>query len=265
MLATRALTRVARAHQLVKRSLARTPPAPPQAFVPGVGAARQPAPGQAARPYTDAMERERELKFSLLDPPPDDALLVDAFRGSGFALEPRGTRRQRDEYLDTPEGALRAAGVALRRREVDGVRLATLKTLGRVSGPYHERDELELPLPADGGWPATLLARAAQFAPFDPAALTPQVLLHTARRVFAVRDQGAPVAELCFDDVSARAPGEAREALFLEAELEAAPGVPQAQLEAIVARLERVVALTPSGVTKLQRAEALLALGALLE
>ena len=211
------------------------------------------------------MDLERELKFSLLDPPPAETVLVDAFRGSGYVLEPRGSRRQRDTYVDTPDLALRAAGVALRRRDLGGEQRATLKTLGRVRGPYHERDELELPLAPDGAWPPALLERLARLAPVDPQALTAQVLVHTERSVYAVCQGATVVAELCFDDVSARAAGAEREALFREAELEAAPGVAPSLLATIAARLERVVDLTPSSVTKLQRAEALLALSAALE
>ena len=218
-----------------------------------------------AAAYTVRVDPERELKFSMLDPPPADAVLVDAFRGSGYALAPRGTRAQRDTYVDTPERALRAAGVALRRRDLGSEQLATLKTLGRVNGPYHERDELELPLGPDGEWPAALLARLAQIAPADPRLLTAQVIVATERRVYALSQGDALVAELCFDDVSASAPDAEREALFREAELEAAPGVLLSQLATIATRLERVVTLTPSSVTKLQRAEALLALGAVLE
>jgi len=99
----------------------------------------------------------------------------------------------------------------------------------------------------------------------DPRALTAQLIVGTERNVYAVCQGDALVAELCFDDVSASAPGAEREALFREAELEAAPGVLRSQLATIAARLERVVSLTPSSVTKLQRAEALLALGAVLE
>ena len=211
------------------------------------------------------MDLERELKFSLSDSPPDEEVLIDAFRGSGFALEPRGTWRQRDEYSDTPEGALRAAGVALRRRTVAGTRVGTLKTLGRVSGPYHERDELELPLTPGGAWPEELLAHAERLARFDRLRLAPRMTIATERRAYALSRAGARVAELCFDDVSASAPASEREALFREVELEAAPGVALAHLEAIVERLERTVSLTPSSVSKLQRAEALLALGEVLE
>lgn len=211
------------------------------------------------------MERERELKFSLLDPPPGDDAIVEAFRGSGYALDPRGSERHLDVYVDTPDLALRSAGVALRRRDAAGARLATLKTIGRARGPYHERAELELPLGPHGAWPATLLARLAERVPVSPTKLVAQLELRTERRAFAVHRDGRVVADLCFDEVAARAPGAEREALFREAELEAMDGTSLADLEAIAARLERVVTLTPSGVTKLQRAEALLSLGAVLD
>ena len=211
-----------------------------------------------------SMPLELEFKFSLLDAAPDDELLVDAFRGSAFALEPRGTRRQLDAYVDTPEAALRGAGVALRRRQVDGVRIATLKALGRVAGALHEHEELEAPLLPGEDWPEAVLARLRELVDVDPRRLRTLMMIRTERRVFDVRHSGERIAELCFDEVSARAPDEEREALFREAEIESAPGVDPARLEAVAERLARAVTLTPSGVTKLERAEALLSLGSVL-
>ena len=211
------------------------------------------------------MERERELKFSLLDPPPADDAVADAFRGSDYALDPSVSERLLDVYVDTTDFALRAAGIALRRRDISGRRVATLKTIGRVRGPYHERAELELPLDPHGAWPAALLALLAKLVPVPATKLMAQLELRTERRAFSVRRDGSVVALLFLDEVAARAPGSEREALFREAELEAMAGTLLADLEAIAARLERVTALTPSGVTKLQRAEALLSLGAVLD
>ncbi len=207
---------------------------------------------------------ERELRFSLLDPPPADEVLEDAMRGSAYRLEAGGTRQQRDVYVDTAEFALRAAGVALRRREVDGRRLATLKSVASGHGPAFEREELELPLGEHGAWPAELLERLAQLTPVEPRRLVAQVEVRTERRVFVLRKGDVKVAELCFDEVSARYPGAEREALFREAEIEAADGVELSELEKVAERLERAVTLTPAGASKLQRAEALLALGAAL-
>ena len=211
------------------------------------------------------MPYEIEFKFSLLDAAPDDELLVDAFRGSDVALEPRGVVQQLDAYVDTPEATLRGAGVALRRRQVAGVRVATLKALGKVAGALHEREEIETPLLPGEDWPAAVLARLRELVDVDTRRLRTQVMIRTERRVFDVRQSGALIAKLCFDEVSARAPDEEREALFREAEIEVAEGVDPARLEAVAARLDRAVTLTPSGVTKLERAEALLSLGAVLD
>jgi len=238
---------------------------PPRAKPAGRPRGRPAGAEAGARRTMDAMSLEREFKFSLLDAAPADEVLVDAFRGSAFALEPRGTRRQLDAYVDTPEGTLRGAGVALRRRQVDGVRVATLKALGRVAGALHEREELEAPLPPGADWPTAVLARLRELVDVEPRRLRTQLMIRTDRRVFDVRRGDAVVAELCFDEVSARAPDEEREALFREAEIEAAAGSDVALLEAVVERAARAVTLTPSGVTKLERAEALLSLGSVLD
>jgi hypothetical protein len=74
--------------------------------------------------------------------------------------------------------------------------------------------------------------------------------------------EGRPVALLAFDEVRARRPGGDREALFAEAEIEALDDVDEAVLVSAAEVVERLVRLTPSAVTKLQRAEALLVLGA---
>jgi hypothetical protein len=51
-------------------------------------------------------------------------------------------------YYDTPEGALRDQGAALRLRRAGSRWMQTLKTDGRVEGGLHQREEIETPLPA---------------------------------------------------------------------------------------------------------------------
>ena len=66
-----------------------------------------------------------------------------------FELRPRPTQRIRDTYLDTGEGALGAARVAFRVRELDGRPLLTLKADAVRSGLASERLELEAPWSAE--------------------------------------------------------------------------------------------------------------------
>lgn len=207
------------------------------------------------------MPAERELKFSLVDPPPPEAELLAAATTGPYAFVPQGTAGHVDRYYDDDAGALAATGVALRRREAAGGTLATLKTLGTVAGALHVRDELEVPMVGDD-WPVPVARRLAEHVALWQ--LRPRIEVATERTTYRVVFEGRPVALLAFDDVRARLPGGEREALFAEAELEALGDVAEALLVGAAEVVEQVVRLTPSAVTKLQRAEALLALGAAL-
>jgi triphosphatase len=208
------------------------------------------------------MRIERELKFSLLDPPPGALELESAFRGSAFALVPGGTHTHVDRYYDDPRGSLARSNLALRRRRSGTSEVAAVKAQGTVAGAAHEREELEAPVEGDR-WPAIILARVGEQVDVGSGdALRPRFELATERTSYGVRHDGRVVATLAFDEVEARYPGSERSALFREAEIEAADGTPLETLQAVAERLERLVTLTPSGVTKLQRAEAVLLLGA---
>ena len=73
-----------------------------------------------------------------------------------FELRPRPAQRIRDVYLDTGDGALAAARVAFRVRELDGEPLLTLKADPVRSGLAAERLELEAP------WSAGALGAALE-------------------------------------------------------------------------------------------------------
>jgi triphosphatase len=211
------------------------------------------------------MALERELKFSLLEPPPPAEELMAAVAGSPFALTSLGTHVQRDRYLDDGAGTLQRAGLALRLRRSGASESVALKRLGSVRGAAHERDELEAPSPGAGRWPDTLVAALAESVGGDVLErLAPVVELETERTSYAVASGGRRIALLVFDDVTARRPGGGSTAHFREAEVEAAADVPLEPLHALAEVLQGVVALTPSSVTKLQRAEAVLALGDVL-
>jgi inorganic triphosphatase YgiF len=154
-----------------------------------------------------------------------------------FELRPRPTQRIRDVYVDTGDGALAAARVAFRVRELDGRPLLTLKADPVRSGLAAERLELEapwsaealhavleelrrrgiqLPDPPEGAGAGEPLADLAGLGlrPTQSRATT-----RTPRDVHE-RDRGAgPVAELTVDDVSYQLP--AGTARLLEVEVEA--------------------------------------------
>lgn len=203
------------------------------------------------------MALERELKFSVTEGyQPSLPEVVEALRGTPFTAESLPFQHVRDSYHDDERGTLRRAGLALRRRRVGSDTVATLKTQGSAAGGLHERDELELEVPGTG-WPAEIRARLAGIA--EPEALAPRAEVVTGRARFRILERGAPVATVSFDDVEASRPdGDARVG-FHEVEIEAEEGVGAEVLWAVARALEPLALLVPSAATKLERAEALLA------
>ncbi|HKI55535.1 MAG TPA: CYTH domain-containing protein [Trueperaceae bacterium] len=205
--------------------------------------------------------QERELKFSVLDP---RVPAMDELAAALAPLQVAAAPEQAilDRYYEDDAGSLHGAGLALRRRRVGERAWATLKGRGVRQGAFHQREELELPLTSAAEaapWPEAVTERLAGIA--DPAALTPRVELETARVPFVIRKQGADVAVLSFDAVTARAPGGERSALFDEVEIEAlSEATSQADLEGIGEAVDGLVHLTPNPISKLERAEALLLL-----
>lgn len=219
---------------------------------------------------------------------PSRAELEHALAGGGFVTGPARVREQRDVYFDDPHGRLAATGVALRLRRVGGRRYATLKSAGTVDGALHRRDEVEVELtdaddasPGEAAataprWPAAIVARLPPLV--DVAALQPVARLATTRVAYLLRTPRHGEVEVAFDEVRCRLPpdgaaptskdgaptwaSDARfspEVSFHEVEIEARAGASDADLVAVEAALDGVVALTPSSATKLERALALLA------
>jgi inorganic triphosphatase YgiF len=93
---------------------------------------------------------ERELKLM-----PLDAGLLERLAGvehlGQFTVVGRRLERQRNSFFDTRDGALRAARVGFRRREVEGNLLATwsLKGQGSQRRGVATRTEIEVQLAAD--------------------------------------------------------------------------------------------------------------------
>ncbi len=233
------------------------------------------------------MATETELKFSLTtDAVPDSAELTPAFEAVGLALGAVRHRVLKDRYYDDARLSLARAGLALRRRMADGALLATLKSLGSVAGPLHRREEIELPVPDDAAawdpWPPEIAERVRTVT--DPRALRSTFELTTERTTLEVRQDGRAVATVAFDDVAARRPAAERSVHWNELEIESADdgsddgagavsdagsGAGAVAVAEILARAAEavgtVVALVPSSHTKLERARALLMLGAALD
>jgi hypothetical protein len=156
-----------------------------------------------------------------------------------FLLRPRQPQRIRDVYVDTVDGALAAAPVAFRVRELDGRPLLTLKADPVRAGLAAERLELEAPWSAAalGAVLEELRRRGVQLPDPPPegsgvgepladlAALglrptQTRETIRTPRDVLERGDPGAgPVAELTVDDVAYQL--QAGTARLLEVEVEA--------------------------------------------
>ncbi len=219
------------------------------------------------------MALERELKYS--SPEGQVPALADisaALAELGAEATDLGAATHVDVYYDDDAATVQRAGLALRVRSSDAGRVAALKSRGSVMHGVHERDEVEVALPAGTGpvmreWPAEFHAHL-QVASL--ATLTPRMIITTERHRFAVLEGGVPLAELAFDEVTCRPAAEVAlqysidEVLFHEVELEALtsggrPPVPAQRLEAYGAQLQELLPLYPSGITKLERATTLLA------
>jgi triphosphatase len=209
---------------------------------------------------------ERELKYSLVDPVPDAAAVVALGRGGPYAFVEAGVATHLDRYFDDDAGHLRAAGLALRQRWRDGAGgragVATVKTLGRADGAWHEREEIEAPMQGED-WPVPVARRVAAHVALWQ--LRPRLELEVERSLYRVAFEGRAIATLAFDRVTARSPGAERSAHFDEAEIEALPDVGRSVLEGVAERMDSLVRLTASPVTKLERAAAVLALAAALD
>jgi inorganic triphosphatase YgiF len=224
------------------------------------------------------MPTETELKFSLTnDEVPSPSELAAGFEAVGLRLGPVRHTVVKDRYYDDARLSLARAGLALRRRMADGELLATLKTLGDIDGALHRREELELPLAEDADpwnpWPDEIAERVRVVT--DPRSLRGTIELTTSRTLVDVREGERTVAVASFDDVEARRGSGGRTAHWNELEIErpqegeddvaAAPDAAQAALERAADGFRAVLALVPASSTKLERARALLMLGAALD
>lgn len=201
------------------------------------------SPGEGAGPEVEA------TLAVVSDSPGEVARRIASLRRAGpYPLRWRPAADLRDVYVDTPDGELRARGLALRLRREDGAWTLTLKgDARRVSGGAVERTEVEGGWSEEGAAPvaAEMEERGVDGGGLRSAAGTrrPVEALRaagfrvvqdrkTARRRADVLPPGAdgeggedPVAELCVDVVRFRG-ASGRTLVHREVEVEAAPASP---------------------------------------
>ncbi len=198
---------------------------------------------------------EIELKYRMTDVATGERLIAADDLAGFVALGPATTVHNEDRYLDTPDGALAAAGYAGRIRTGGAGTVITLKGLRREDdgGAVHRREELEGPADVATGaadWPAST-ARDAVIEIAGGASLIDLVTIRQARRKRLYgRDEA--VVEVSVDDVEVVA-GERIVERFAELELELREGDEHA-LDALADLLGEVEELMPAETSKLERA-----------
>jgi CHAD domain-containing protein len=204
---------------------------------------------------------EVELKYDVRDREAFRAWL-DQTTLAGVSAGPWHVRRDRDRYVDTPDGALAAAGYAARLRQRGGTTTLTLKT--RAGAPadsterpaLHHRVELEGPASAvldPATWPASD-ARDALLSLLGHAALEERFEIRQRRNVRLLTAADGGSAELSLDEVQIREAGRLAGRLTeLEVEAIGDPVI----LERIAPTLEASGMLRPEPRSKEQRGAAL--------
>ena len=169
---------------------------------------------------------ETELKFQV---PPER---VAAVRAAMARAVPR-RQRLRALYVDTPEGTLASAGIALRVRQEGPRWVQTLKARGAHAAERHEHNVTLPRQPAGALPPAVVPARHAgtpaaaalaaalgqSIEAFDATRLQPVMETDIARRAVRVADPAGGVVELAFDEGEVRAGGAVARVCELEYEL----------------------------------------------
>lgn len=199
---------------------------------------------------------EIEAKFIVPDRTTFERLLQVEGLGQ-CVLSPARLKYLHDQYLDTASGGFMRGGYACRvRMDGDGGQLITLKSLTPAKGMMHQRQELEVRLPAHLGldpatWPACEATElASQLSQGQP--LMPLFELRQARhqRLASAIGSATPAVEFSIDRISFRA--DAQEDL-LEVEAELLPNSDRATLQAIADELQQRWGLTPEPISKFER------------
>ena len=178
---------------------------------------------------------------------------------AGYALVSVGSAQVTDEYFDTADRRLLAAGYACRLRREGDTFVATLKGLGGVEGAVHRRAEHEVRLEAwtsdANTWPESP-ARALALELTGGAHLERLFSLTQVRSRADLMDGGRRVAQFSLDAVQVTI-GE-RPASYYELEVELAPAGAETDLGAVAAELATAWGLASEPRSKFERALALL-------
>ena len=204
------------------------------------------------------MDEEIELKL-IAGPSFDEGALVQRLTGLGSLSEPRRFE-QRDTYLDTASGALRAAGLSGRVRRKKTESLVDVKAVPIDPELVMRRVEICVPVAVGADPAATLRGLLERELGVQPEGeLAPRLCLVTDRTVRMLEADGTEV-EICVDRVKVLDARDQEIGAFGEVEAELATG-DAAVLEKIAAAL-RDETLEPSGKAKYVRARELAGLPA---
>lgn len=203
---------------------------------------------------------EIEAKYAIVGPLAPSA--IDALKLAPYLLHPAGIKTQRDEILDTAERAVTGSRHGLRLRHIEGHVIVTLKGGGQVTAGIHQREELEVELPAGladrkydpAQWPSPLRERVQSLIGATP--LSPLFQIEVRRQTWNVERSRQIIGELALDRGTIMADG--RSATINELEVEVKGAGSRADLEQIGQQLRAHLPLRPEARTKLQRGLALL-------
>ncbi len=200
------------------------------------------------------VERERKLRTAT---PVDPAAVAQAAMATGFVVASSSDAVHHDRYLDTAEGHLARADLALRlRTSPAGSVLCVKRGAGPGDEPFLARDEHEVAVDD-----ATLPSRAAELPPVLRAHVEPwtfarplvvRMALDVDRVVHDVMRDGAR-AEICVDRVTIAAGANPRSPILHEIEIEHRAG-PDDPLVALADELQTRFAAAPSREDKLRAA-----------
>lgn len=206
---------------------------------------------------------EIEAKFTVLDLQTFKQLAeVDEL--AGLHLGKARVKHVRDCYLDTDQRAFLLAGYTCRLRTVGEARIVTLKSFAVATGALHQRQELEVQLPAatpgsDGQhvdlWPdseATSFARGVSGG--QPLGLLVELRQERHVRLATRLDEDQAVAEVSIDLVRF---GDGATVPTYELEVELLPGGQVVDLEPVIAELIERWAVLPQATSKFERGLAL--------